>query len=355
MKRILIISPYPHDSAPSQRFRFEQYIGLLEKDGFEVTQSPFMSKSTWDMWYSNGRFIAKGFRMMGGLLKRWSLLFNIRKYDVVFVHREIKPIGLPVLDYLICKRAKYILFDFDDAIWLKNFSESNRLFSFLKRYKTVKNLCKWSDMVVCGNQYLASYARDVNSKVSVVPTTIDTDGYHNKLHEHDNETLIIGWTGSHSTIRYLSKIYPVVEKLQETYTFEFRVISDQKPDTNLKSLNFVKWNKKSEIDDLSEINIGIMPLEDDQWSQGKCGFKALQYMSLGIPAIASPVGVNTEIIDHGKNGYLCNLESEWLDTLEGLLKDRDKIKALGIEARKKIESHYSVKANSSNFIHLLTN
>lgn len=355
MKRILIICPYPHDSAPGQRFRFEQYIDLLKAEGFEVTQSPFMSKSTWDLWYSNGRFITKGLRMMGGLLKRWGLLFGIRKYDAVFIHREVKPIGLPLLDYLICKRARYVLFDFDDAIWLKNFSESNRLFSFLKRYKTVKNLCAWSDMIVCGNDYLANYAKEVNKNVTVVPTTIDTEGYHNKLHTHENETIIIGWTGSHSTVRYLSSIYPVIKKLQEKYTFEFRVISDQMPDTDLSSLNFVKWNKKSEIDDLSKINIGIMPLEDDQWSLGKCGFKALQYMSLGIPAIASPVGVNTQIIDHEKNGFLCDTENEWMNALESLLQDRAKIKALGKAARKKIESHYSVKANSSNFIHLLSN
>jgi glycosyltransferase involved in cell wall biosynthesis len=120
----------------------------------------------------------------------------------------------------------------------------------------------------------------------------------------------------------------------------------------LKSLKYVKWSKETEIDDLLEFNIGIMPLTDDLWAKGKCGFKALQYMSLGIPAIVSPVGVNTSIVDDGINGMVCHNAKEWELALEKSMTDRNLSSILGKEARKKVETQYSVLSNSENFIRL---
>jgi glycosyltransferase involved in cell wall biosynthesis len=145
---------------------------------------------------------------------------------------------------------------------------------------------------------------------------------------------------------------PVLKKLEEKYQFTFCVISDKNPELDLKCFTFCKWNKDSEISDLLNLDVGIMPLDDDKWANGKCGFKALQYMALGIPALVSPVGVNTKIVDHGINGFICNNHSDWYNYLEVLMTDQKLLIELGKNTRKKIENEYSTKSNKENFIKL---
>ena len=143
-----------------------------------------------------------------------------------------------------------------------------------------------------------------------------------------------------------------IRELKKKIEFRFVIISDESPSESLDLFEFVKWNKATEIDDLLTFNIGIMPLSHDPWTEGKCGFKALQYMALGIPALVSPVGVNENIVDHGKNGFICRTDSDWKERLSYLLENRQELIKMGLEGRKKIEAEYSVLSNTSNFIHL---
>ena len=166
------------------------------------------------------------------------------------------------------------------------------------------------------------------------------------------EKIVIGWTGTHSTMKYLEKIVPVLQQLEQVYAFEFCVISNKKPELPLKSLVYVPWRKETEISDLLRFNIGVMPLEDDKWAKGKCAFKALQYMSLGIPAVVSPVGMNIEVVDHGVNGYVCTTPAQWFTALEKIILSTDQRVSLGLKAREKIENQFSVTANRLNFLGL---
>ncbi len=352
---ILFIVPYPIDKAPSQRFRFEQYFSSLQKKGITVTVKPFLSNEIWDILYLPGRFPRKALAIIGGLFKRFFLLFTLKKYDFIFIHREATPIGPAFFEYFAARwLKKKIIYDFDDAIWIPNYSEANSFFSFLKGYSNVKHICKWVYKISCGNEYLCDYARQFNKNVVYNPTTIDTENYHNKVKNQDTDNFVIGWTGSHSTIRYIEEVIPVLSELEEKYTFQFMVISDLKPTYNLKSLVYHKWNKHSEIEDLLKFNIGIMPLKDDKWANGKCGFKALQYMALGIPALVSPVGVNTRIVDDKINGFICTSPEDWKNAIEAIMKDKSLNKEIAKNTRIKIENHYSVKSNTANFIDLFS-
>lgn len=163
---------------------------------------------------------------------------------------------------------------------------------------------------------------------------------------------VIGWTGTHSTIKYLDILLPVIRRLEREFTFRFMVIADKDPRLSLKSYEFRQWNKDREIEDLLEFNIGVMPLSDDPWAKGKCGFKALQYMALGIPAVVSPVGVNALIVEGGVGGYICNSEESWYGSLKKLLTQEDLRNEMGLKARKKVESFYSVESNKKNFLSL---
>ena len=350
---ILFVVPYPKGEAPSQRFRFEQYLDELSKRGHSYKISSFLDRKTWAVLYNKGHFFVKFIGLVRGYLRRINDLITIHKYDVVFVHREAVPFGPPFFSWLVAKVfKKKIIFDFDDAIWLPNASKSNKLTLYFKQFKNASRLCKWASRISAGNRFLAEHAGMFNSNVVINPTTIDTEEYHNTTTSHDNHIFTIGWTGSHSTIDYLNEIYPVLLELEKQFDFEFHVICDVAPSFNLKSLKFIKWAKETEVDDLMNFNVGIMPLPNNVWTRSKCGFKALQYMSLGIPAVVSDVGINSEIVDHDVNGCLCKTNDDWYLYLSKLMSDKNYLLKLSAKTRDKIISNYSVQSNKENYIRL---
>jgi glycosyltransferase involved in cell wall biosynthesis len=355
--QILFLIPYPLGGAPSQRFRFEQYFKVLKKHGLTFDYQCFIDGKTWKILYKKGYFFQKALGILVGFLRRIKILFFLNKYDFVFIHREAAPLLPPVFEYLIaCVSRKKIIFDFDDAIWLPNTSEQNRISAFLKFHQKTGLICKWAYKVSAGNDFLCDYARAFTQNVVLNPTTIDTK-LHKTMHPIEQKCtkfITIGWTGSHSTMKYLDSLVPILQEIETNYAVEFLVISNQNPHLRLLNFKFVQWNKETEIEDLSKIQIGVMPLTDDEWARGKCGFKALQYMSLGIPALASPVGVNTKIIKHGENGFLCGTDEEWKNTLIRLIENENLRTQIGINSIQTIENEYSVKANEGNFLSLFT-
>lgn len=353
MAKILFIAPYPQDGAPSQRFRFEQYFEVLRENGHSVELASFFTQKQWAKLYLEGKTLAKIGIMFSSFIRRFFLLFKLRKYDYLFIHREAAMIGPPIFEWMIAKILhKKFIYDFDDAIWLPNYSEANARFQGLKMYGKVRRIIKWADRITVGNLFLAEYAKQFNANVEVIPTTLDLQNQHNKDGNQEQEPLVIGWTGTHTTGRYLQDLLPVLDALAKTNTFVFRVISNQAPDFERPYLDFVKWNKTSEIEDLASFNIGVMPLEDNEWARGKCGFKGLQYMALGIPALLSPVGVNTEIIEEGINGFLCKSNEDWLEKLTLLLSNTELRNKIGAEGKNTIQERYSVDANKSKYLDL---
>ncbi len=352
---ILFLVPYPLGKAPSQRFRFEQYFSQLEKAGHTWKVSPFLDDKAWDIIYKPGHWYSKFAAITRGFWRRKKQMLTLKKYDFVFVHREIVPIGPPIFEWFITRvMRKKVIYDFDDAIWIPNHSEHNELMYYLRRYNNTRTLLSWCHKASCGNQYLVDYAKQYAKDVVYNPTTIDTESYHNRVTEHKNEKFIIGWTGTHSTTKYLNELIPVFKDLAVGHEFEFHVISDKPPAFKMENLKFIPWTKGNEIEDLLKFDVGIMPLHDDKWSQGKCGFKALQYLSLGIPALVSPVGVNTRIVEDGINGFVCNDPQTWKAKLKLLMEDKKQLKELASNCRVSIEKNYSVHSNRDNFLSLFS-
>lgn len=352
-RSIAFLVPYPVGEAPSQRFRFEQYFTLLKENHFHLDVFPFLSPAAWHILYQRGKFLRKLIAIMSGFVRRIGLLFLLYRYDLVFIHREASPIGPPVFEWFIAKvLCKKIIFDFDDAIWLPNTSSHNRIAAHLKWHSKTASICNWAYKVSCGNEFLCQYAARFNNRVILNPTTIDTEKLHCRIKDQHTGKVAIGWTGTHSTLPYLYPLLPVLTALEKEYDFDFIVISNRQPDFHLQSLLFIPWRKETEIDDLLRLHIGVMPLPDDEWAKGKCGFKALQYMALGIPAVVSPVGVNRKIVDPGVNGFFADDPQEWRNALLALLTDADRRAAMGKQARKKIEQCFSVQSNKTNFLSL---
>jgi len=353
--KVLFLIPYPLSSAPSQRFRFEQYINLLKINNIEPVFQSFIGLNTWKVLYFNGNLYLKIAGFLSGFFRRFSLLFKAFRYEYVFIHREASPVGPPIFEWLLAKvLRKRIIYDFDDAIWMAQTGKENFLTKVAKNPGKVNKIIKWSYKISCGNTYLRNHALKFNKNVILNPTTIDTDRLHFKIKNQYTEQVVIGWTGTHSTMMYLAQAIPVLRKLYQSRKFTLLVISNQKPEFEFPEMVFIKWNEQREQEDLLGMNIGIMPLTDNEWTRGKCGFKALQYMSLGIPAVVSNVGVNNQIVDHDLNGYVCNNETEWMESLNELIDNAQLRSEMGKNAREKIVNKYSVKSNQQNFLSLFS-
>jgi glycosyltransferase involved in cell wall biosynthesis len=224
-------------------------------------------------------------------------------------------------------------------------SPANPLFSWLRFPGKTAVLCRLARQVLAGNAFLASYARRFNPRVSVVPTTIDTDRYSPSL-RRPGSVPVIGWTGSYSTARYLEALRPVLQRLGRRHEFRVVVVGAPGLAADGVEVEARPWRSASEVSDLADIDIGVMPLDDTEWERGKCGLKALQYMALGIPAVASPVGVNVEIVRDGENGLLAASDEEWERALERLLADAGLRRRLGDAGRATVESGYSARVHA---------
>ena len=353
--KVLLVVPYPEGEAASQRFRVEQWLPELEKQSIKYKMAPFWSRRTWAILYQKGHAWQKALGLAFGFLKRFALVPQLPFYDFVFLHREATPLGPPWFEWLASHIfRKKLLFDFDDAIWLPNTTAGNRAAAKYKNHQKTAAICGWSYKVSCGNRYLQDFARQYNPAAVYLPTCVDTQRFRYQPKQQQAQRLTIGWTGSHSTLPYLKLVEPVLQQLEEQYDFDFLVIADKAPALQLRSLQFIPWRKQTELEDLLQIDIGLMPLPDTAWAKGKCAFKALQYMALGIPAVVSAVGANVVAVPDEEAGYTCATPQEWYARLEQLLRQPELRAALGKQGRLWVEEHYSVQAHRQTFLRLFT-
>jgi glycosyltransferase involved in cell wall biosynthesis len=350
--KIVFVVPYPIQNSPSQRFRFEQYLEALQLEGHSYEIHSFLMASNWRLFASPGKVIRKVIAVTSGFLRRCGLMFRIHGFDRVFIHREAAPLGPPLFEWIIARvLKKKIIYDFDDAIWITDRKDESRLAKALRWRSKVGIICGMSHRISCGNAFLATYAREFNTNVVVNPTTIDTSATRD-LSVSSNGTITIGWTGSHSTLKYLEVLGPVIRRMVSLHNISFCVIADVDPRFDWPGISYKPWSPQTELQDLLTFDIGLMPLPDNEWSRGKCGFKALQYMALGIPAVVSPVGVNKDIIEDGRTGLFASTEAEWASSLERLISDEKFRHTVGEAGRRTVEERYSVRSNTPTFLAL---
>ena len=331
----------------------ELYLGLKEAQRHRFVMKPFFTKKTWSVLHLNNHVSNKTIGIITGFLKRFLFLFTAYQYDYIYIYREAAVIGPPVFEWLLAKLLrKKIIFDFDDSIWVSTASEANPKAAIIKCTWKIKYICRWSHIVSVGNHFLANYASQYCKDVRVLPTVVDTQATHNQLKEQSKLPLTIGWTGTFTNFVQLDIIIPAIKKLSLGHDFTFLIIADKDP--LYKEINYVykKWNLNTEIEDLLLINIGVMPLHNTVLEMGKCAFKAIQYMSLGIPPVLSEVGANKDLVTDGVDGYFASTEQEWCDKLAFLLKSTDLRVTMGQKARSRIIDQYSVESAKNGFFSL---
>lgn len=339
--RVLALMPGLYDTSPGQRYRLEQWEPLLRERGVEITYAPFEDEELHSVVYKPGQMGKKLQLVSRNLARRLSTISKARKYDLVYILREAALLGPAVFERLLYQQRVPFVFDFDDAIFVTYRSPSNGYLSYLKFASKTKTICRLASHVMVGNPYLAEYAGEVNDNVTVIPTTIDTDKYRVAPPRDSDGPLTIGWTGSYSTVQHLDTLRGALQKLAETESFRLRVIGTPTYELAPVQVEAMQWRAATELEDLSAIDIGVMPLPDDKWSKGKCGLKALQFMALGVPTICSPVGVNTDIIQDDENGFLAATEGEWVEKLTRMLRSAELRRRLGQAGRATVEEKYS--------------
>lgn len=325
-------------NVPAARFRAEQFLPGLRGHGIEGTLSrAWPDKYYLPAWHKN-RFFGRLAAALFLLLKfadRLAAVLRAPFYDAVFLQRDLLPWpDLPLLESLLRRLSRRLIFDFDDAVYL------------FAPEKTAA-LARMSDAVIAGNGHLRNYALKHRPSAELIPTCVDTARYTPGPGGRKG-IVTIGWMGTSSGLPHLAAAADGLAGVLKAGGAELLIVSDAPPAPPFLSgpgVRFRKWSAETELDDLRSFDIGIMPLPDDEFSRGKCGFKLLLYMSCGVPVVASPVGANREIVRDGENGFLAASGAEWLEKLAALVKDAGLRRGFGAAGRRTVEAGYSVDAN----------
>lgn len=352
MPSVLIIADHRLNRSPSQRYRFEQYLNYFEGEGFNWELSEIITERDDKVFYQSGNYLIKAWILLKSIFIRLNDLRRAKQFNIIFIQREALLLGSSFFEKQFYKRSK-VIFDFDDSIWLLDTSPENKKFEFLKNpNKTTTNI-QHAHCVIAGNAYLANYAKQFNSNTIVIPTTIDTDFHKPVLDSaRTDKKIVIGWSGSISTIKHFELAIPALKKITAKYPNQIEIHVIGQGIYSHPELNCVgkKWSSVTEVEDLCLFDIGIMPLPNDEWVKGKCGLKGLSYMACSVATVMSNVGVNSEIIEHGKNGFLVTTEQEWIDCLSQLIENKDLRQQLAEEGRKTVVEKYSVNANKVKYL-----
>lgn len=320
-----------------------QYMPLLETSGFRVQVAPFFDDDYLQNLYAGRRNYLNVLRYF---TTRISAMRHQPPADLLWIEYEAMPWVPWLFEQHLLPRKIPIVSDYDDAIFHQYDQHSLAPVRWLLGRK-IDNFMASSDLVLAGNPYLADRAKKAGAKhISIVPTVVNTEEYEVRSSGAGaQDCLRVGWIGTPQTWSALAApIYKTIAKPLEQFDAVFRAIGADLHPRIQERLEIIPWSEKTEVPLVQSMDIGLMPLPDTSWTQGKCGFKLLQYMACGLPVVASPVGVNRQIVEHGVNGFLANNEQEWQQAVTTLLGDSALRKRMGIEGRKKVEEQYSLQS-----------
>jgi glycosyltransferase involved in cell wall biosynthesis len=351
--RVLALSPIPEEGAGC-RFRIAQFIPYLESVGISVTLDSLFTTEFFRLVYKPGHYAKKAVTFTALSLKRLNALRDSSQFDLILVYREVFPIGPALIERLLAARHRPpVVFDFDDAIFLPSVSDANRLIAALKQPRKVASIIQHSDHVIAGNEFLAAYARRFNPAVTTIPTCVDTDRFvpaARDLEAHPPDQTrepVVGWIGSPTTVSYVRGLANVLRRVRERHPFVLRISGAGEPiSIPGVSVDNRTWSLEDEVTLFNTCDVGVYPLADDEWSKGKCGFKAIEFMACGVPVVASAVGVNRTIVEDGANGFLAATEDEWVKKVSRLLSDAALRRRFAEAGRRTIEDGYSLRVNA---------
>ncbi len=347
--RILLLSRYG-DLGASSRVRFYQYVPYLETHGIQIQIAPLLDNDYIRNLYTGKR--TPLLSILAAYAGRITQLTRSHSFDLLWIEKELFP-WLPALaeNFLYKLNIPYIV-DYDDAVFHRYDMHSNPLIRTLLG-KNIAAVMRHAAIVTAGNDYLAEYAHQAGARqIEYLPSVVDIEHY--RVEEKKSTNFRIGWIGSPVTAPFLGLIRGALEVASKKIDARLVLVGAGRQDP-LPGLEkeLLPWNEESQVASIQSFDVGIMPLPDTPFERGKCGYKLIQYMACGLPVIASPVGVNTRIIDQEKTGFLASSDQEWADSILALSKDPGLRSRLGNAGRQKVEREYSLQVTAPRLLNIL--
>lgn len=348
--KIILFTRYDQLGA-SSRLRFLQFLPVLEQE-FTIKICPLFCSNYLRQYYTQGT--NSKFYILKRYIQRITQLGSIANYDVVWIEKELFPYLPQGAESLLSFIGKPYIVDYDDAIFHNYDLGKNPIKKILA--KKIDKVMANASLVSVGSDYLADRALKANAtKVVKIPTVIDINRYTMLKKNKTTKSFVIGWIGSPTTAKYLNLVIPVIRQLATRYDISLRIIGAKIENTDVTGVNsvYVPWRETSEVAEIQKFDIGIMPLIDSPWERGKCGYKLIQYMACGIPVIASPIGINNDMVTNARSGFLANTPEDWHSCFEELLANAELRHTFGLNGRKAVEDSYSVQVVAPTLTQLL--
>jgi L-malate glycosyltransferase len=355
-QKILVICPYPVDKAAGQRLKYEQYITHWQQQGYIVTIKPFMTPGLYRIVHQQGNIIAKiAFTIWGIISRLWLCLF-VPRYSMVYIFMYVSPLGGNWFEALYCRLAKKVIFDLEDNRLLGSSKETSGLAQKLRSTAKTEYLVKHAHHVITSSPDLNEICLGINKymQCTYVPASIDTDRFVPVNTYDNNDTVVIGWTGTFSTKPYLDLLRPMFIELSKHRQFKLLVIGNfdyEFPEINMQ---YVPWSAAQEVALMQQIDIGVYPLPiDDEWIGGKSGLKAIQYMAFGVPAVCTNIGNVQRFIIHNVNGVLVNTQQQWVEALIQLIDKPTERKRVGEAGRNTVLQQFSKQVVAKQYLKII--
>ena len=349
--KVLAFASYPVEAAAT-RYRLHQFIEPLAERGIEITLHPFLDSNEFATLYRSGSALQTALGLTKASARRVADLIAARKADLIFVQREAMILGPPIIEWLAMRFGSCpMVLDLDDPTYVPYTSPTyGNVGKVLKWFRKTDDLIRWASVVTCGNRAIADYVSSKGTDAVVIPTVVDTAVFHPVRSE--NKHVVLGWVGTHSTFPYLESIFPVLQDLAKDHDFRLKIVGAGKSDISIPGVQIenLEWQLSREVADFQSFDIGLYPIDAslyaDTWAAGKSGFKAIEYMSVGIPYVATPVGVLGEIGENGTTHFNATVPDEWRDSLSKLIVDRERRQTMGFAGRKHVLDHYTLAAQA---------
>ena len=357
--KVLTVSSYPIESAAT-RFRITQFVGLLNDQDVKMEIDPFLDSEGFKGLYSSRSAVSKLTSLATGVVSRSMLTLKVSEYDLLLVQREAMPIGPGFFEWAYSKFGRLpMVLDLDDATYVRYVSPTyGRLGSALKFFGKTDKLIDRSEVVICGNRFIAEYVEGRGRRAVVIPTVVDTDVF--KPVERRNGIPVMGWIGTHSTFPFLERIFPVLRELAGKHPFILKIVGSGRERIDLEGVDVhnLPWALDREVEDFQTLDIGLYPIDttgslDPAWLAGKSGFKAIQYLAVGVPFVMTPIGVCAEIGEHGKTHFNAAAMEDWYNALDKLLSDRELSNEMGRAGREHSIENYHLGRHAETLARVL--
>lgn len=355
--RVLALTSYPEQAAVT-RYRLVQFVAPLAEHGIELIVRPFLEPQTFADLYKREAALQNALGLLKAAVRRVRDLIEAVNVDLILIQREAMMFGPPVIEWTMTKVLRRpLVLDLDDATYVRYVSPTyGRIASALKWFSKTDDLIAWSSLVICGNRHIADYVSSKGKSKIIIPTVVDLEKFRPRSRsKRVDDKIVVGWIGTHSTFPYLESIFPVLGELARCYKFRLKVIGSGRAKIEIPGVEVenCEWALEREVEDLQSFDVGLYPIVNDAWAVGKSGFKAIQYMSVGVPYVVSPVGACAEIGEPGVTHLCATTGKQWYDALARLITDEELRRRMGEAGRAHAEKHYALPDQVAKLAHAL--